>query len=172
MATLIELARRALCSSSSVAAAGVFVFTLRVQADEDVHVDRRTRVRCDAFYQSSRSLSQPESRDLRTDGRSDLRRGASSFTGNAYFARTKRAHELHSTYKVDWETVLGEGAYGRVYPGKHRDTGEKVRHQLSAGKISYHFGFSDAPCCYRLHSKRYLDGTPTHHPFDLKLMLY
>jgi hypothetical protein len=31
--------------------------------------------------------------------------------------------------------VLGEGAFGRVFPAKHRDTGQKVRRDVSC-KIS------------------------------------
>ena len=33
---------------------------------------------------------------------------------------------LHEKYKVDWDTVLGEGAYGSVHPARLALTGEKV----------------------------------------------
>ena len=34
---------------------------------------------------------------------------------------------LKDKYKVDWKTVLGEGAYGSVHPARVAKTGEKVR---------------------------------------------
>lgn len=40
--------------------------------------------------------------------------------------RSKAGRDLHSKYKVDWKTVLGEGAYGSVYPARLAATGEKV----------------------------------------------
>jgi hypothetical protein len=40
--------------------------------------------------------------------------------------RSKAGRDLHSKYKVDWKTVIGEGAYGSVYPARLASTGEKV----------------------------------------------
>jgi len=40
--------------------------------------------------------------------------------------RSKAGRDLHSKYKVDWKTVLGEGAYGSVHPARLASTGEKV----------------------------------------------
>eukprot|EP00565_Helicotheca_tamesis_P003267 CAMPEP_0185728254 /NCGR_PEP_ID=MMETSP1171-20130828/3664_1 /TAXON_ID=374046 /ORGANISM="Helicotheca tamensis, Strain CCMP826" /LENGTH=762 /DNA_ID=CAMNT_0028396937 /DNA_START=285 /DNA_END=2573 /DNA_ORIENTATION=+ len=43
-------------------------------------------------------------------------------------------------YKVDWKTVLGEGAYGSVYPARRATTGEKV----ALKKISKRFTSSSS----------------------------
>lgn len=40
--------------------------------------------------------------------------------------RSAAGRDLHTKYKVDWKTVLGEGAYGSVYPARLACTGEKV----------------------------------------------
>lgn len=40
--------------------------------------------------------------------------------------RSKRGRGLNEKYNVDWETVLGEGAYGSVHPARLAATGEKV----------------------------------------------
>jgi hypothetical protein len=40
--------------------------------------------------------------------------------------RSKAGRDLYSKYNVDWKTVLGEGAYGSVYPARLACTGEKV----------------------------------------------
>jgi hypothetical protein len=41
--------------------------------------------------------------------------------------RSVRGRGLHEKYKVDWQTVMGEGAYGSVHPARLAATGEKVR---------------------------------------------
>ncbi len=41
--------------------------------------------------------------------------------------RSLRGRNLNEKYKVDWNTVLGEGAYGSVHPARLAATGEKVR---------------------------------------------
>lgn len=40
--------------------------------------------------------------------------------------RSVAGRGLHEKYKVDWKTVLGEGAYGSVHPARLALTGEKV----------------------------------------------
>lgn len=40
--------------------------------------------------------------------------------------RSVAGRGLHEKYKVDWNTVLGEGAYGSVHPARLALTGEKV----------------------------------------------
>jgi len=40
--------------------------------------------------------------------------------------RSLRARDLSEKYRVDWKTVLGEGAYGSVHPARLSATGEKV----------------------------------------------
>jgi hypothetical protein len=37
---------------------------------------------------------------------------------------------LNEKYKVDWNIVLGEGAFGAVHPARLALTGEKVRQVL------------------------------------------
>ena len=44
----------------------------------------------------------------------------------AHRMRSIRARNLSDKYKVDWKTVLGEGAYGSVHPARIAATGEKV----------------------------------------------
>jgi hypothetical protein len=41
--------------------------------------------------------------------------------------RSLRGRGLDEKYKVEWEKVLGEGAYGSVHPARLAATGEKVR---------------------------------------------
>ena len=53
--------------------------------------------------------------------------------------RSLRGRSLNAKYRVDWSTVLGEGAYGTVHPGRLRATGEKV----AIKKISRHFTTSN-----------------------------
>ena len=40
--------------------------------------------------------------------------------------RSVRARDMREKYKIDWKTVLGEGAYGSVHPGWVTKTGDKV----------------------------------------------
>jgi len=40
--------------------------------------------------------------------------------------RSFRARDMSEKYRVDWKTVLGEGAYGSVHPARLSATGEKV----------------------------------------------
>ncbi len=40
--------------------------------------------------------------------------------------RSLRGRSLNEKYNVDWKNVLGEGAYGSVYPARLAATGEKV----------------------------------------------
>jgi len=40
--------------------------------------------------------------------------------------RSLRARTMTDKYKVDWDTVIGEGAYGSVHPARLALTGEKV----------------------------------------------
>jgi hypothetical protein len=40
--------------------------------------------------------------------------------------RSARARNLEEKYDIAWDTKLGEGAYGSVYPGRLSATGEKV----------------------------------------------
>lgn len=42
--------------------------------------------------------------------------------------RSARARNLEEKYDIAWDTKLGEGAYGSVYPGRLSATGEKVSH--------------------------------------------
>jgi hypothetical protein len=42
--------------------------------------------------------------------------------------RSVSGRGLNEKYKVDWNTVLGEGAFGAVHPARLALTGEKVRH--------------------------------------------
>jgi hypothetical protein len=41
--------------------------------------------------------------------------------------RSIRGRDLNEKYRVDWKTVMGEGAYGSVHPARLAATGEKVR---------------------------------------------
>ena len=45
--------------------------------------------------------------------------------------RSVRGRNLEDKYNVDWDTVLGEGAYGSVHPARLAATGEKVSHSFS-----------------------------------------
>lgn len=49
--------------------------------------------------------------------------------------RSLKGRSLNAKYNVDWQTVLGEGAYGSVHPARLRATGEK----LALKKISRHY---------------------------------
>lgn len=54
--------------------------------------------------------------------------------------RSARGRGLNDKYKVEWKTVLGEGAYGSVHPARLATTGEKV----ALKKISRHYTTSSA----------------------------
>jgi hypothetical protein len=49
--------------------------------------------------------------------------------------KSKAGRTLDLKYNVDWNTVLGEGAYGSVHPARLAATGEKV----ALKKISRHY---------------------------------
>lgn len=49
--------------------------------------------------------------------------------------RSLKGRSLTAKYLVDWQTVLGEGAYGSVHPARLRATGEKV----ALKKITRHY---------------------------------
>jgi hypothetical protein len=40
--------------------------------------------------------------------------------------RSGAGRGLNDKYRVDWKTVIGEGAYGSVHPARLAATGEKV----------------------------------------------
>lgn len=70
----------------------------------------------------------------------------------AHRMRSLRARNLDDKYKVDWMTVLGEGAYGSVHPARVANTGEKV----ALKKIS----------------KRYTDTSSFRRETDALLRIY
>jgi len=70
----------------------------------------------------------------------------------AHRMRSLRARNLDDKYKVDWKTVLGEGAYGSVHPARVANTGEKV----ALKKIS----------------KRYTDTSSFRRETDALLRIY
>jgi hypothetical protein len=111
MTSIGLLARRAV--NSSAAAITAVILTVAHTGDGPQVGNDRTRARCDEFHKPFWRLGRPDSSFLHRAQKTD--------------SRTKEIDQLHSIYKVDWGTVLGEGAFGRVYPAKHRDTGEKVR---------------------------------------------
>jgi hypothetical protein len=45
--------------------------------------------------------------------------------------KSLRARHMDEKYKVEWNNVLGEGAYGSVHPARVAATGEKVSHSSS-----------------------------------------
>lgn len=48
--------------------------------------------------------------------------------------RSLKGRSLHDKYKIDWDVILGEGAYGSVHPARLSATGEKVAlKQISRG---------------------------------------
>jgi len=66
--------------------------------------------------------------------------------------RSLRARNLDDKYRVDWNMVLGEGAYGSVHPARVANTGEKV----ALKKIS----------------KRYTDTSSFRRETDALLRIY
>jgi len=123
MSSFIELARRALNSNTTAAAAAVIAITLHQRhetADHDDCITSRTAARCNHVHQMSFNL------DTERPIRQLDRHTSDAQITRSRLPKTKNANDLYSTYKVDWNTVLGEGAYGRVYPARHRNTGEKV----------------------------------------------
>ena len=63
--------------------------------------------------------------------------------------RSLRARNLNDKYRVDWDKVLGEGAYGSVHPARLAATGEKVSLLDSGKKRKKRVGwkYSDANSC-------------------------
>ncbi|KAL3772859.1 hypothetical protein ACHAWO_002689 [Cyclotella atomus] len=136
MTSIGLLARRAV--NSSAAAITAVILTVAHTGDGPQVGNDRTRARCDEFHKPFWRLGRPDSSFLHRAQKTD--------------SRTKEIDQLHSIYKVDWGTVLGEGAFGRVYPAKHRDTGEKV----ALKKIS----------------KRYTNSTSFRSETDALLRIY
>lgn len=115
MTSIGLLARRAVNSSAAAITAAVLAISFLEHTGDGTQADMdKSRARCDEFHEPFWRLGRPDTSFIH---------GAAQKTDS----RTKGVDQLHSTYKVDWSTVLGEGAFGRVFPAKHRDTGEKVR---------------------------------------------
>ena len=45
---------------------------------------------------------------------------------NSSYKGGNRASDMKEKYNIDWYTILGEGAYGKVHPARVKSTGEKV----------------------------------------------
>jgi hypothetical protein len=56
--------------------------------------------------------------------------------------RSVKARSLQDKYDINWDVVLGEGAYGAVYPGKLRSTGEKASEEARCNAPLYTWSFS------------------------------
>jgi hypothetical protein len=164
MSSFLELARRALNNTSTAAAVGLFAITVQ-QHSETTRDGNKSRARCDALHQKLpfQRLDRQTSHLERTWP-----------TQPITLDKTKRADELHSTYKVDWKTVLGEGAYGQVYPARHRGSGEKV---ICSAHISHFILLMIIRShktilvhCKRWHSKRFPSDTLILRPFVQRRM--
>ena len=120
MSSFVELARRALNSNITTAAAATVLITLNRHNQHDTSYDNRylkSTAKCDVAHSPFRRWgAQSSGCNNDTNDKRD----------KIHFVKTRPADELHSTYRVNWNTVLGEGAYGRVYPARHVNTGEKV----------------------------------------------
>ena len=55
--------------------------------------------------------------------------------------RSLKGRSLEDKYTVDWETVLGEGAYGSVHPARLKSTGEKVALKKISRRYTTSTGF-------------------------------
>ena len=85
---------------------------------------------CTYTYQQKEEMAQCESpiqlqRSKRAPAQKLLAGGAARNV-MLHRMRSLRARDLSEKYRVDWRTVLGEGAYGSVHPARHFATGEKV----------------------------------------------
>jgi len=85
---------------------------------------------CKYTYQREKEMAQCESpiqlqRSKRAPAQKLLAGGAARNV-MLHRMRSLRARDLSEKYRVDWRTVLGEGAYGSVHPARHSATGEKV----------------------------------------------
>jgi len=70
---------------------------------------------------SSTTKESPVAVILAKNGTKTLRRNVT-----AQRLRSLRARNLDEKYRVEWNNVLGEGAYGSVHPARVANTGEKV----------------------------------------------
>jgi hypothetical protein len=75
---------------------------------------------CDAKNQTTSQWNSPE---IVKDFRS---KSAQPRNVMLHRMRSSRARNLEEKYDIAWDTKLGEGAYGSVYPGRLSATGEKV----------------------------------------------
>lgn len=55
--------------------------------------------------------------------------------------RSMKGRGLTEKYQIDWDTVLGEGAYGQVYPARVAATGEKVALKKISRRYTNSSGF-------------------------------
>lgn len=88
------------------------------------------------------SLANTKNNSFENTTRNEPRRFGRNEARNVGLARMRSTagRNLTSKYKVDWKTVLGEGAYGSVHPARLANTGEKV----ALKKISKKFTNSSA----------------------------
>lgn len=122
-------ARRALNYNSAAAAASLLSVYLHRHIDGAARDNDRAETQCDAAQTMPfQRLKRPQHHDVRQVGMNkyDLR-AVDKQLSSTRLTKTKQIKELHAAYKVDWNTVLGEGAYGRVYPARDLTTGEQVR---------------------------------------------
>ena len=130
-------ARRALnCNSTAAAASLLAVYLHRHLNDGAARDNGNAGTKCDAAQTMPfQRLNRPQHHDVQQMdvNLSDLRAvdNKQSSSSSSRLTKTKQIKEMHATYKVDWNTVLGEGAYGRVYPARDLTTGEQVCCTLS-----------------------------------------
>ena len=115
--------------TSFTAAAAVAVMTLTVMTsasvDNSMEPSKTSQqpCQCDTLSKGSMAFEQKSSTVLTERGNVTKNQPRNVMV---HRLRSLRGRSLNEKYKVDWKTVLGEGAYGSVHPARLAATGEKV----------------------------------------------
>mmetsp|Transcript_26863 Transcript_26863/g.40658 ORF Transcript_26863/g.40658 Transcript_26863/m.40658 type:complete len:161 (+) Transcript_26863:116-598(+) len=95
-----------------------------------IFFEEQTRdTRCEDLDSEDSVLDKPES-PIRRAKMANPRKNLTKQPQNVMYHRKRslRGRALNDKYNVDWDEVLGEGAYGSVHPARLAATGKKVSH--------------------------------------------
>lgn len=122
--------------NSALLGFGAVASVISATAAAAIWYDRRFEERIDSPIPLSRSLCESD------QGSNTARRSFTQQPRNVNIPRLRsmRGRNLNDKYKVEWDQVMGEGAYGSVHPARVAATGTKV----ALKKISRRYTTSSA----------------------------
>lgn len=101
------------------------VIVAESQQEEQKHDATQPRTTSNA-HAASNSLPLPNPNNPLSTACEPIRTPSKPRNAMITSRKSLRGRGLYDKYKVDWDTVLGEGAYGTVHPARLAATGEKV----------------------------------------------